>query len=79
MAQGERALIVGARAGLGVALARRCAGEGMAVVLAARDTRNLEPLARETERPALLATPAAPRVSQGCSKLWTLAATGSTS
>ena len=48
MATGERALIVGAGAGLSAALARRCAREGMAVVLAARDTQKLEALARET-------------------------------
>ena len=41
MAAGERALIVGAGAGLSAALARKCAGEGMAVVLAARNTEKL--------------------------------------
>src|SRR6202035_5366164 len=44
----ERALIVGAGAGLSAALARRCAGDGMAVVLAARDTQKLGALAKET-------------------------------
>jgi NAD(P)-dependent dehydrogenase (short-subunit alcohol dehydrogenase family) len=48
MAARERALIVGAGAGLSAALARRCAGEGMDVVLAARDTQKLGALARET-------------------------------
>jgi short-subunit dehydrogenase len=48
MATGERALIVGAGAGLSAALARRCARDGMAVVLAARDTQKLADLARET-------------------------------
>ena len=49
MATRERALIVGAGAGLSAALARRCAGEGMDVVLAARDTQKLGALARETK------------------------------
>jgi short-subunit dehydrogenase len=44
----ERALIVGAGAGLSAALARRCAREGMDIVLAARDTQKLDGLARET-------------------------------
>src|SRR5690349_13130282 len=48
MAAGERALIVGAGAGLSAAIARRCAGDGMSVVLAARDTQKLGDLARET-------------------------------
>src|SRR5712692_7594715 len=48
MATRERALIVGAGAGLSAALARRCAGEGMDVVLAARDTQKLGALAQET-------------------------------
>ena len=48
MAAGERALIVGAGAGLSAALARRCAGEDMKVVLAARDIGKLAALARET-------------------------------
>jgi NAD(P)-dependent dehydrogenase (short-subunit alcohol dehydrogenase family) len=48
MAARERALIVGAGAGLSAALARRCAGEGMDVVLAARDTQKLGVLAQET-------------------------------
>src|SRR6266853_493835 len=48
MATGERALIVGAGAGLSAALARKCAGEGMEVVLAARDTQKLGALAQET-------------------------------
>jgi short-subunit dehydrogenase len=47
MAAGERALIVGAGSGLSAALARRCAREGMAVILAARDTTKLAGLARE--------------------------------
>src|SRR5215208_7021906 len=47
MAEGERALIVGAGAGLSASLARRAAREGMAVVLAARDTQKLEALARD--------------------------------
>jgi NAD(P)-dependent dehydrogenase (short-subunit alcohol dehydrogenase family) len=48
MAARERALIVGAGAGLSAAVARRCAGEGMDVVLAARNTEKLADLARET-------------------------------
>jgi NAD(P)-dependent dehydrogenase (short-subunit alcohol dehydrogenase family) len=48
MADQERALIVGAGAGLSAALARRCAKDGMAVVLAARDTGKLAALAAET-------------------------------
>jgi NAD(P)-dependent dehydrogenase (short-subunit alcohol dehydrogenase family) len=48
MASRERALIVGAGAGLSAALARRCSGEGMDVVLAARDTQKLGALAGET-------------------------------
>jgi NAD(P)-dependent dehydrogenase (short-subunit alcohol dehydrogenase family) len=48
MAAQQRALIVGAGAGLSAALARRCAQDGMAVVLAARDTGKLAPLVRET-------------------------------
>jgi NAD(P)-dependent dehydrogenase (short-subunit alcohol dehydrogenase family) len=48
MAAGERALIVGAGAGLSAALARCCAREGMDVVLAARDTQKLTALAQET-------------------------------
>ena len=48
MASRERALIVGAGAGLSAALARRCAGDGMDVVLAARDTQKLGALASET-------------------------------
>ena len=48
MATRERALIVGAGAGLSAALARRCAGEGMDVVLAARDVQKLGALAQET-------------------------------
>ncbi|HZT86711.1 MAG TPA: SDR family NAD(P)-dependent oxidoreductase [Stellaceae bacterium] len=43
----ERALIVGAGVGLSAALARRCAKEGMAVVLAARDAQKLAEFARE--------------------------------
>src|SRR5207245_6632353 len=40
-------LIVGAGTGLSAAIARRCAGDGMDVVLAARDVRKLAALARE--------------------------------
>jgi NAD(P)-dependent dehydrogenase (short-subunit alcohol dehydrogenase family) len=43
----ERALIVGAGIGLSAALARRCAQEGMQVVLAARDAAKLAEFARE--------------------------------
>jgi NAD(P)-dependent dehydrogenase (short-subunit alcohol dehydrogenase family) len=48
MAEQERALIVGAGSGLSAALARRCAKDGMAVVLAARDVGKLAALAAET-------------------------------
>src|SRR3954469_2479143 len=48
MAAGERALIVGAGSGLSASLARCCARDGMAVVLAARDTQKLAALAQET-------------------------------
>ena len=48
MAAGERALIVGAGTGLSAALARRCAGDGMAVVLAARNTQKLAALVQDT-------------------------------
>lgn len=53
MAEQERALIVGAGAGLSAALARRCAKEGMSVVLAARDTSKLAGLVRETGATAI--------------------------
>jgi NAD(P)-dependent dehydrogenase (short-subunit alcohol dehydrogenase family) len=48
MASGERALIVGAGAGLSAALARRCAREGIEVTLAARNIDKLAGLAQET-------------------------------
>jgi NAD(P)-dependent dehydrogenase (short-subunit alcohol dehydrogenase family) len=48
MAASERAVIVGAGAGLSAALARRCARDGMDVVLAARDTQKLAALVAET-------------------------------
>lgn len=48
MAEPERVLIVGAGAGLSAALARRCARDGMQVVLAARNTDKLADIARET-------------------------------
>jgi NAD(P)-dependent dehydrogenase (short-subunit alcohol dehydrogenase family) len=54
MAEGERALIVGAGSGLSASLARRAAREGMALVLAARDTQKLEALARETGAQAVV-------------------------
>ena len=44
----ELAMIVGAGPGLSASLARRCAGEGMKVVLAARDAAKLSALAEET-------------------------------
>jgi NAD(P)-dependent dehydrogenase (short-subunit alcohol dehydrogenase family) len=44
----ERALIVGAGTGLSAALARRFAGEGMRVALAARNSEKLAPLCAET-------------------------------
>jgi len=53
MASRERALIVGAGAGLSAALARLCAREGMDVVLAARDTQKLGALASETGAAAI--------------------------
>lgn len=53
MAAGERALIVGAGAGLSASLARRCAKDGMDVVLAARDTQKLAALATETGATAI--------------------------
>jgi NAD(P)-dependent dehydrogenase (short-subunit alcohol dehydrogenase family) len=53
MAEQERALIVGAGAGLSAALARRCAKEGMAVVLAARDPAKLGALVGETGATAI--------------------------
>src|SRR5215472_2222133 len=48
MTERERALIVGAGSGLSASLARRCAREGMDIVLAARDTAKLATLAAET-------------------------------
>jgi NAD(P)-dependent dehydrogenase (short-subunit alcohol dehydrogenase family) len=53
MAETERALIVGAGSGLSAALARRCASEGMAVVLAARNPDKLAALMRETGATAI--------------------------
>ena len=44
----ELAMIVGAGPGLSASLARRCAGEGMRVVLAARNIGKLAALAEET-------------------------------
>ena len=53
MTAGERALIVGAGAGLSAALTRLCAGDGMDVVLAARDTQKLAGLVGETGATAI--------------------------
>ena len=53
MASTERAVIVGAGAGLSAALARQCAAEGMQVFLAARNTQKLEGLVRETGATAI--------------------------
>ena len=44
----ERVLIVGAGAGLSASLAHACAGRGMKVALAARNTEKLAPLAADT-------------------------------
>ena len=44
----ELAMIVGAGPGLSASLARRCAGDGMKVVLAARDVAKLSALMEET-------------------------------
>ena len=49
----ERAIIVGAGSGLSAALARKCAGEGMQVFLAARDTQKLAGLVKETGATAI--------------------------
>jgi NAD(P)-dependent dehydrogenase (short-subunit alcohol dehydrogenase family) len=44
----ELAVIVGAGSGLSASLARKCAGAGMRVALAARNAGKLQPLAEET-------------------------------
>jgi NAD(P)-dependent dehydrogenase (short-subunit alcohol dehydrogenase family) len=49
----EQAVIVGAGSGLSAALARKCAGEGMKVFLAARDAQKLAGLAKETGATAI--------------------------
>lgn len=54
MAGTGRALIVGSGAGLSAALARRCAHEGMAVVLAARNVDKLSALVGETGATAVV-------------------------
>jgi NAD(P)-dependent dehydrogenase (short-subunit alcohol dehydrogenase family) len=56
----EIALIVGAGSGLSASLARRCAGEGMRVALAARNADKLADLARETGARAYAADAAKP-------------------
>lgn len=48
MAEQEIALIVGAGSGLSASLARLCAGEGMGVAIAARNTEKLAPICDET-------------------------------
>jgi short-subunit dehydrogenase len=53
MAAAERAVIVGAGAGLSAALARKCTAEGMEVFLAARDTAKLTELVKETGATAI--------------------------
>ena len=53
MAATERVVIVGAGAGLSAALARLCAGQGMEVFLAARDTGKLAGLVKETGATAI--------------------------
>jgi NAD(P)-dependent dehydrogenase (short-subunit alcohol dehydrogenase family) len=60
MAAKERALIVGAGSGLSAAIARRCAQDGMDVVLAARNTDKLAPLAREIGAAAIACDAADP-------------------
>ncbi len=49
MADTETALVVGVGGGLGAALGRRFAKEGMAVALAARSAKTTEGLAAEIE------------------------------
>jgi NAD(P)-dependent dehydrogenase (short-subunit alcohol dehydrogenase family) len=56
----ERALIVGAGEGLSASLARLFAGQGLAVVLAARNTSKLSALAEETGALALACDAARP-------------------
>src|SRR5579862_2708340 len=53
MAAAERAVIVGAGAGLSAALARKCTAEGIEVFLAARDTAKLSGLVKETGATAI--------------------------
>ena len=53
MAAAERAVIVGAGAGLSAALARKCTAEGIQVFLAARDTAKLSGLVKETGATAI--------------------------
>jgi NAD(P)-dependent dehydrogenase (short-subunit alcohol dehydrogenase family) len=53
MAAAERAVIVGAGAGLSASLTRKCAAEGMQVFLAARDTQKLAGLVKETGATAI--------------------------
>ena len=53
MAAIERVVIVGAGAGLSASLARKCAAQGMQVILAARDTAKLAGLVRETGATAI--------------------------
>ena len=55
------ALIVGAGSGLSAVLARRFAREGLRVALAARDTKKLSSLAKETDAVAVAADAADPR------------------
>jgi NAD(P)-dependent dehydrogenase (short-subunit alcohol dehydrogenase family) len=57
--RGENAFITGAASGIGLALARRLAGEGLKVILADRDDRQLEAALsqiRDTGRAALAIT-----------------------
>src|ERR1700744_3779952 len=53
MAAAERAVIIGAGAGLSAALARKCTAAGMEVFLGARDTAKLAGLVKETGATAI--------------------------
>jgi NAD(P)-dependent dehydrogenase (short-subunit alcohol dehydrogenase family) len=58
--KGELALIVGAGSGLSASLARKCAGAGMRVALAARHVGKLDPLVAETHARAFACDAAVP-------------------